>query len=395
MLTPTQRGQLLELLAVDARDCLPQVLQAVERAATARVYGCVKLPLYGSAAAGTAQGIGDVMRAWEKSRRTGSTRQYQIRTGPNKTQWEIVYEIAQLDPVESRRLDSEQETRLKAISPGISLDSVRRVLEATGPVDVLLMDFMIDDSTEWLIQRIAMTLFVAHLEAWSIRSCTPGRQAYSWRFNGNEYEIYQDRAQRQWRIRIKERHTYEQIVELAPLDLLKDPGTVFSKEQRLAMQKILMLGTTYVTERDMPITDMIFRRNRGARVRVIQALSSAMQTAKRAVRTGRVEHHQDDCVVIAAEDVLDDCGVLFHDLAAVIERGEPKKWIKTDEAYAWTNSDGITFTFYLHNTYWSLKLDMGDPPSTHMAGLFRDLAASFHARLSALESGHRHFPGCA
>ena len=391
MLTPTQRGQLLELLAVDARDCLPQV----ERAATARVYGCVKLPLYGSAAAGTAQRLMDVMRAWEKSRRTGSTREYHIRTGQNKTQWEIVYEIVQLDPAESRRLDSEQEARLKAIAPGICLDNVRRVLEATGPVDVLLMNFMIDDSTEWMIQRIAMTLFVAHLEAWSIRSCTPGRQAYSWRFNGNEYEIYQDRAQRQWRIRIKEKLTYKQIVEQAPLDLCKDPGSVFSKEQRLAMQKILMLGTTYATERDMPITDMIFRRNRDARVRVIQALSRVMQTAKRAVRTGHVEHHQDDCVVIAAEDVLDDYGFLFHDLAAVIERGGPKKWVDADEAYAWTNSDGITFTFYLHNTYWFLKLDMSDPPSTHMAGLFSDLAVSFHARLSALESGHRHFPGRA
>jgi hypothetical protein len=246
-------------------------------------------------------------------------------------------------------LAPEQAARLEAMAPGICLDTVRRALAADGtasPEGELLMDFREVDSVERLIQRIAEAMSPLGIDGWSIRSCTPERQAYSWfcKRDGTDYEVHERRAQRQWFLRVKPRLTYRQIVRAAPPDFAPSDrfAAPFDQPQRLAMQRVLMTTTALIAERDIPRADPDQRRHAIGRIRAVTSLFLCATNARRRPLHPAPSAHP----VVRADDVMDE-PALFRGLADAMSRGCVADWRSDADGYSWTTAGSpVRFEFY-------------------------------------------------
>lgn len=414
MLTQAQRAQLAASIASSAAYTESERLTtvaAIERAMTARAYGSCKLPLRGSEVERLLPEIASLMCGtpttprlcttvkrfiWGVRTLLGSHREYSMEQSTAAQQrWTLKHEITHLAPEEARHLTQDQAERLEEIAPGICLASVQMVLAATDPVDAPLMSFREVDSIEWLIQRIAMFMFLRRLEKWSMRSCTLKRRAYSWSFNGVDYEIYEVPQQRMWHIRVKPLVTYQQLVDAAPLDFSKKGNSppLFTPEQRLAMQKILMNTTAHIAERDIPDLEPEQLRHKISRMRAVTALHLCMANAQREVRScPRGDHalaEKTSQPIVHAVDIRDPAA-LFHGLADVMFNGAIRGWSLDSGVYSWTTPDRIAYSFYESIGVWYIRYDLPKPvtrtpPQVVSPDIVRDIAASFYARLRLLE----------
>ena len=209
MLSAEQKAHLAAMLAscgVCTHTENPRVVDAVERAMDARVHGAVRLPMRGpsvepmlSVIATVLCGTSSGRYTWACTTPAGTRRTFTARSDPPN--WRLTYEVTVLAPEDARVLTPEQARHLEQIAPGIELGSVQKALEATEPVDLFLMHYREVDSIEWLIQRIAMAMFLPKLQNWYIASSSRHAHSYHWAFNGMAYEIYAKHPQRRWHIR--------------------------------------------------------------------------------------------------------------------------------------------------------------------------------------------------
>ena len=215
MLSPEQRAHLTATLASSGA-CThtenPRVVDAVEQVMDARVHGAVRLPMRGPSVEAMLAVIASVMcgtpttptesngrYVWARTTPAGTRRTFIARSVPPN--WLLAHEVTVLAPEDARTLTPEQARQLERIAPGIDLGSVQRALAAAEPVDLYLMPLREVDSVEWLIQRVAMTMFTPRLQNWYIASSARQSHSYHWTHAGVAYEVYVNHAQRRWYIR--------------------------------------------------------------------------------------------------------------------------------------------------------------------------------------------------
>jgi hypothetical protein len=302
---------------------------AIEHAMTARVYGRTKLPLYGREAAPMLRNVAAIMQGETRECTDGFTwdcppRRYCMLM--RQQQWVLTHEITALTVEEAAHLTQEQITHLQATAPGVHIDSVRRILAATAATDLPLVPFWECDSLEWAVHRLAMIAFIRDLPKWSTRSWRLGRQAYTWEFNGNEYEIYEDRERRQYRIRLKPRVPYEQIVDSA----------VRRDSMKGALLRLIMLHTVFIAERDVPRNDWRALERAAARRHMLRVIDIVLGCPP------RVQHWH-----FIFDKEITHRQKLFGGLARVMAGGPPSDWHESPTRFSWRLSATARLSFDL------------------------------------------------